>query len=90
MLTLMFTPLGEWVYRSKESTINKQIDLVVNRLDALHDSLNLRDEQLNQMRTIIRLNTDTTLSLDERLQSILTEQSHRFTGGKSVLHRRNY
>ena len=27
MLTLMFTPLGEWVYRSKESTINKQIDL---------------------------------------------------------------
>ena len=84
MLTLMFTPLGEWVYRSKESTINKQIDLVVNRLDALHDSLNLRDEQLNQMRTIIRLNTDTTLSLDERLQSILTEQSHRFTGGNEV------
>lgn len=84
MLTLMFTPLGEWIYRSKESTINKQIDLVVNRLDALHDSLNLRDEQLNQMRTIIRLNTDTTLSLDERLQSILTEQSHRFTGGNEV------
>jgi murein DD-endopeptidase MepM/ murein hydrolase activator NlpD len=81
MLTLMFTPLGEWVYRSKESKISKQIEQVVGRLDALQDSLDIRDEQLGQMRSIIRLNTDTTLNLDERLQSLLVVQNQGVLGG---------
>ena len=37
MLILIFTPLGEWVYRSKEPQINMQIEQVVGRLDALHE-----------------------------------------------------
>lgn len=81
MLILMFTPLGEWVYRSKESQINMQIGHVVGRLDALQDSLDVRDEQLGQIRSIIRLNTDTTLSLDERLQSLLLMQNQTVLGG---------
>ena len=58
-----------------------QIEQVVGRLDALQDSLELRDEQLGQIRSIIRLNTDTTLSLDERLQSLLLMQNQTVLGG---------
>ena len=86
MLMLMFTPLGEWVYRSKESQINMQIEQVVGRLDALQDSLDVRDEQLGQIRSIIRLNTDTTLSLDERLQSLLLMQNQTVLGGVAAHH----
>lgn len=80
MLILNFTPLGEWVYRSKESKVNMQIEHVLGRLDALQDSLDVRDEQLGQIRSIIRLNTDTTLSLDERLQSLLSMQDQTVLG----------
>ena len=80
MLILNFTPLGEWVYRSKESQLNMQIEHVLGRLDALQDSLDVRDEQLGQIRSIIRLNTDTTLSLDERLQSLLSMQDQTVLG----------
>ncbi len=80
MLILNFTPLGEWVYRSKESQVNMQIEHVLGRLDALQDSLDVRDEQLGQIRSIIRLNTDTTLSLDERLQSLLSMQDQTVLG----------
>ena len=80
MLILNFTPLGEWVYRSKESKVNMQIEHVLGRLDALQDSLDIRDEQLGQIRSIIRLNTDTTLSLDERLQSLLSMQDQTVLG----------
>lgn len=80
MLILNFTPLGEWVYRSKESQVNMQIEHVLGRLDALQDSLDIRDEQLGQIRSIIRLNTDTTLSLDERLQSLLSMQDQTVLG----------
>ena len=58
-----------------------QIEQVVGRLDALQDSLDVRDEQLGQIRSIIRLNTDTTLSLDERLQSLLLMQNQTVLGG---------
>ena len=83
MLTLVFTPLGEWVYSSKGSHINKQIEQVIIKLDGLQDSLDIRDEQLGQIRNIIRLNTDTTLNLDERLQNLLLVQNKVALGGKS-------
>ena len=53
VLTLVFTPLGEWVYSSKGSHINKQIEQVISKLDVLQDSLDIRDEQLGQIRNII-------------------------------------
>ena len=83
VLTLVFTPLGEWVYTSKGSHINKQIEQVISKLDVLQDSLDIRDEQLGQIRNIIRLNTDTTLNLDERLQNLLLVQNKVALGGIS-------
>ena len=83
VLTLVFTPLGEWVYSSKGSHINKQIEQVISKLDVLQDSLDIRDEQLGQIRNIIRLNTDTTLNLDERLQNLLLVQNKVALGGIS-------
>ena len=66
----MFTPLGGLLYSSQESEIKENLSAVVNRINALQDSLQARDQQLNQMQTIIRLSTDTSLVLNERLQSL--------------------
>ena len=73
----MFTPLGGLLYSSQESEINKNLSAVVNRINALQDSLQARDQQLNQMQTIIRLSTDTSLVLNERLQSLRLYQENQ-------------
>ena len=77
ILLFMFTPLGGLLYSSQESEINKNLSAVVNRINALQDSLQARDHQLNQMQTIIRLSTDTNLVLNERLQSLRLYQENQ-------------
>jgi murein DD-endopeptidase MepM/ murein hydrolase activator NlpD len=66
-LGFMLTPLGGLLYNTDEVQIRKEIQGVSERVLALQDSLNVRDQQLNEIKEVIRLNQDTTLALDERL-----------------------
>ena len=77
LLTFMFTPLGGLLYNSQESEFNKNLVSVVNRIEALQDSLEVTEQQLNEMQSIIRLSTDTSLVLNERLQSLRLYQENR-------------
>tara|TARA_R110002126_G_scaffold19675_4_gene73854 strand:- start:6544 stop:7230 length:687 start_codon:yes stop_codon:yes gene_type:complete len=66
----MLTPLGGLLYNTDEAQIRKEIQDISERVLALQDSLNVRDQQLEEIKQVIRLNQDTTLALDPRLNLI--------------------
>ncbi len=66
-LLFMLTPLGGLLYSADEVKIKNQIEDISERILALQDSLDMRDQQLRDIKTVIRTNSDTTLTLDERL-----------------------
>jgi murein DD-endopeptidase MepM/ murein hydrolase activator NlpD len=65
-LIFMLTPLGGLLYSTDDAEIRAQIMDVTEKAIALEDSLRQRDLQLREMKNIIRLSIDTTLSLDQR------------------------
>jgi len=69
-LIFMLTPLGGLLYNTDEVKIKREIQNISERVIALQDSLNVRDQQLNEIKQVIRLNQDTTLALDSRLSEI--------------------
>jgi len=73
-MMFMLTPLGGLLYNTDEVEIRNEIQGISERVLALQDSLNVRDQQLQEIKQVIRLNQDTTLALDERL-SLLSSNS---------------
>lgn len=69
-LSFMFTPLGALLYNTDDAEIRDQILQITERTAALEDSLRYRDQQLREMKNVIRLSMDTTLSMDNRLQAM--------------------
>lgn len=67
-LVFMLTPLGSLLYNTDEMEIRNEIKAISTRIIALQDSLETRDRQLRDIQEVIRLNKDTTLSMDERLR----------------------
>ena len=67
--TLLFfiTPLGSLYQQRQDAGIIEEIEKVAGRLDALQDSLDARDQQLKDLKLILRINSDTTFSTDSRL-----------------------
>jgi murein DD-endopeptidase MepM/ murein hydrolase activator NlpD len=59
-IALYVTPAGNLIYNRSESLVRQQIMDVSNRVLALQDSLNVRDQQLGNMRDVIRMGADTT------------------------------
>lgn len=74
-LMFMFTPLGGLLYNTDEVEIRNEIQGISERVLALQDSLNVRDQQLQEIKQVIRLNQDTTLALDERLNLLSSNSS---------------
>jgi len=70
-LIFMLTPLGGLLYNTDEIKIKREIQSISERIITLEDSLNIRDSQLRDIKQVIRLNQDTTLVLDEELNSFL-------------------
>ena len=73
-LVFMLTPLGGFLYSTDEAEIRNEIQNISKRILSLQDSLDVRDQQLKDIKKVIRLNQDTTLSLDERLR-VFSENS---------------
>jgi murein DD-endopeptidase MepM/ murein hydrolase activator NlpD len=71
-LGFMLTPLGGLLYNTDEVQIRSEIQNISERILALQDSLNVRDQQLEEIKQVIRLNQDTTLSMNEGL-NLLSE-----------------
>lgn len=69
----MVTPLGSLLYNPDKASIREQIIDITERTIALEDSLLKRDRQLEEMKDIIRLSTDTTLNIDERFADVINE-----------------
>lgn len=69
-LIFMLTPLGGLLYNTDEVQIRREIQNISDRILGLQDSLDVRDQQLKEIKDVIRLNQDTTLVLNERLNLI--------------------
>ena len=76
----MLTPLGTLLYTKEDAELREQVEYITERVIALQDSLTLRDTQLSEMKTVIRLSLDTTYTMDERFSSLfeLQEESREF------------
>lgn len=74
-LIFMLTPLGSLLYSTEEVEIKNQLGTINQRIEALQDSLNVRDNQLFEIKKVIRTNTDTTLSQDEKLRRALDTEN---------------
>ena len=65
------TPLGQMFNKPDDEAIREQIRGISDRIVSLQDSLTIRDQQLNEMKTVIKLSMDTTMQTDDRLMSLL-------------------
>ncbi|MDR9415090.1 MAG: M23 family metallopeptidase [Gracilimonas sp.] len=72
-LIFMLTPLGGLLYSTDDAEIRSQILNVTEKAIALEDSLRQRDLQLREMKNILRLSIDTTLTLDQRFNDFLSQ-----------------
>lgn len=72
---LIFTPLGGLLYSPDDVAIRREIDSIAERIQSLQDSLEVRDAQLREIKKVIRTNQDTTLALDENIDTSLLEGS---------------
>ena len=66
----MITPLGSLLYTKEDAEMRKDIEQITDRIMVLQDSLIARDRQLEEMKSIIRYSLDTTLTVDERFESV--------------------
>ena len=83
-MIFMLTPLGGLIYNTDEIEIRREIQGISERLISLQDSLDVRDQQLREIKEVIRLNKDTTLTLDERLSSVSSiENSNNISSSTS-------
>jgi murein DD-endopeptidase MepM/ murein hydrolase activator NlpD len=82
-LIFMLTPLGSLLYNTDEVEIRREIQNISERVLSLQDSLDVRDQQLREIKQVIRLNQDTTLAIDERLSSISASNNENPNAGIS-------
>lgn len=73
-LSFMYTPIGSILYRKEDDEIRKQVEAITYRVNALQDSLTVRDAQLEDMKNIIRLSIDTSLAMDNRFESMFIDR----------------
>lgn len=75
-LVFMFTPLGSLLYSKEDVEMRNQVRSITESVIALQDSLTIRDNQLSEMKNIIRYSLDTTLNIDQRFNSLLDLQQN--------------
>lgn len=71
----MATPLGGFIYSKTDMEARRTINNIVERINALQDTLDVRDAQLETIKTVIRTNADTTLARDENLLATMEDVS---------------
>lgn len=59
---LKFTPLGSIIYHSESDEMRRQVIQVRDRLNALEDSLLLRDQQFENIKKVISSGSDTSFT----------------------------
>jgi murein DD-endopeptidase MepM/ murein hydrolase activator NlpD len=69
----MVTPLGGLLYSNDKAQIRAQVIDITEKTIALEDSLRKRDLQLLEIKNIIRLSLDTTLTTDKRFENLVNE-----------------
>lgn len=69
-LLFMLTPIGALLYNKEDAEMRALVEDVTERVIGLQDSLIVRDFQLEEMKKVIRLSVDTTLTMDSRFSSM--------------------
>ncbi|MEX0661960.1 MAG: M23 family metallopeptidase [Balneolaceae bacterium] len=82
--TIIFfaTPLGSLYQQQQDQSLREDVISVSERLVSLQDSLNARDDQLRDMKQILRMTPDTTFNVEavSGVQSGVTDNDFRQDG----------
>jgi murein DD-endopeptidase MepM/ murein hydrolase activator NlpD len=70
LLVMMFTPLGGLLYNLEDATLRNRVIEVSKRVQALQDSLQVRDAQLYEIQQVIALGSDTSFAVDMDFSTI--------------------
>ncbi|MEX0681337.1 MAG: M23 family metallopeptidase [Balneolales bacterium] len=63
MFLLYITPFGTFLFNKEDRNVRASVIEVHERIQALQDSLNARDQQMNEIQRVFRSNTDTTFDI---------------------------
>jgi len=76
--TIIFfaTPLGSLYQQKEDYALRQSVMEISERVVSLQDSLMARDTQLNDMKEILRMASDTMLTVDENADVFLNEESY--------------
>jgi len=76
--TIIFfaTPLGSLYQHKEDYALRQSVMEISERVVSLQDSLMARDTQLNDMKEILRMASDTMLTVDENADVFLNEESY--------------
>lgn len=75
LLVMMFTPLGGLLYNLKDARLRARAIEVSKKVQALQDSLRVRDAQLYEIQQVIASGADTAFSLNLDFSSFQTVSS---------------
>lgn len=64
LLAMMFTPLGGLLYNLEDARLRNNVIKISKKVQALQDSLQVRDDQLYEIQQVIATGTDTSFSVD--------------------------
>lgn len=60
---IYFTPLGSFVIDAQDEELEQSVQQIQKKMQALQDSLSVRDHQLSEIQTVLRDGRDTTFSV---------------------------
>ncbi len=63
MLIFFVTPLGTWIFNKEDRAVRASVIEISERVEALKDSLEARDNQMHEIQQIIRNSADTTFDI---------------------------
>lgn len=63
LLFFFLTPFGTMLFNKEDRAVRSSVMEINERVNALQDSLNARDDQLSEIQNVIRNNADTTFDL---------------------------
>lgn len=78
LLLVMFTPLSSLLYSSRDAQMHEEVIDISQKVQALQDSLDARDDQLFEMQQVISSGEDTNFAVQENFNPSAQKSSENW------------
>lgn len=77
LLLVMFTPLSSLLYNKEDAQLRERVIEISQKVKALQDSLDARDNQLSEMQQVMSAGDDTAFSVDSDYRSSVSQKNRK-------------